>query len=213
MLQPAILYAKRKTKMLEAWNLDSCAALQPPQLLYLWDSTGDLYHLGPSRHPVLSLTSECLFCILWMLQPGSISHSIPFKLMLASEASYTTTGDKLMSLTNSLLKTLETPSTHSLIDKLKWVLCRSHSGWYTGTNLSWSFNITMRSFYKLIALSLLAAGTMVVGLVCNSECSACWKNGSPGVDIKMTCDTSDWYCGTCSAGHSGHHCAKQKCCI
>jgi len=101
-----------------------------PRSLYLWGPTGDqkiLYHRGPpdflydpwhqlSMPPVNECFSLVHICI---------SRSVPFML----EASYKTVGDKLMNLTNSSLKTLDPPSTHSLIDELKWVPRRSYSGW------------------------------------------------------------------------------------
>ena len=65
-----------------------------------------------------------------------------------------------------------------------------------------------------IALSIfLAAGsTQTAALSCDDECAACWKDGSPGVDIKFWCD-SNLVCGSeCPPGYSDIHCAQTKRC-
>ena len=56
---------------------------------------------------------------------------------------------------------------------------------------------------------------MAVGIYCpTSQCGACWKTGSPGVDIKFWCDVSPNDCGdTCPEGYEGIHCAKDFRCL
>ncbi|KAF8451419.1 hypothetical protein BGX38DRAFT_489744 [Terfezia claveryi] len=50
-----------------------------------------------------------------------------------------------------------------------------------------------------------------LGLQCNTGCAACWKDGSPGVDIKFACGFTS--CGrTCPQGYSGIHCANSARC-
>ena len=67
-----------------------------------------------------------------------------------------------------------------------------------------------------IALSLfLAAGfTQTAALTCDTDCAACWKDGSPGVDIKFWCDyNSDAGCDSvCPPGYSDIHCARTERC-
>ena len=57
---------------------------------------------------------------------------------------------------------------------------------------------------------LLAAGfiQMAAGLTCESNCAACYKDNSPGVDIKFCCGPGN-HCGrSCPPGYSDLHCAK-----
>jgi len=66
-----------------------------------------------------------------------------------------------------------------------------------------------------VALSLaFAAGsiqTAVADLRCESQCAACWKIGSPGIDLKMICQQG--HCGeTCPEGYTDMHCAKSRRC-
>ena len=62
-----------------------------------------------------------------------------------------------------------------------------------------------------VALSLLfAAGfiQMAEGIVCHpSFCAACWKIGSPGVDIKMSCGAFGNCPWECPNGYNNIHCA------
>jgi len=65
-----------------------------------------------------------------------------------------------------------------------------------------------------VALGLLLAASfqMAAGLKCDSQCSACWKIGSPGVDIKIGCrsDSNCFY--PCPNGYENLHCANwQRC--
>ena len=65
-----------------------------------------------------------------------------------------------------------------------------------------------------MALSLIVAAALiktVVGLECSSNCAACWKTGSPGVDIKFSCAVGN--CNhKCPEGYEGLHCAKVERC-
>ena len=66
------------------------------------------------------------------------------------------------------------------------------------------------------AISLVAAGFIqtVAGVYCDSMCAACWKDGSPGVDTKFSCDYSTSDCGDkCPPGYGSIHCAEQKRCV
>ncbi|KAF8422262.1 hypothetical protein EV426DRAFT_606738, partial [Tirmania nivea] len=50
------------------------------------------------------------------------------------------------------------------------------------------------------------------GLSCDSSCAACWRDGSPGVDTKFSCD-SNGHCGnTCPPGYNSIHCARASRC-
>ena len=69
-----------------------------------------------------------------------------------------------------------------------------------------------------IAFSLVFAGSFiqtVVGVTCDSGCAACWKIGSPGIDIKMGCDPDpNFDCGDeCPSGYEGIHCARYRRCM
>ncbi len=71
----------------------------------------------------------------------------------------------------------------------------------------------MKVLSVTLSLTLAAAFIQkVVGLNCYpSDCSACWKDGSPGVDIKMSCKSSE--CGeSCPDGYHDLHCAKSQRC-
>ncbi|KAF8427916.1 hypothetical protein EV426DRAFT_374591 [Tirmania nivea] len=65
-----------------------------------------------------------------------------------------------------------------------------------------------------LEVALVAAASIIqiaAGVKCDSNCAACWKNGSPGVDIKFSCDGS--HCGSaCPEGYHGIHCAKSERC-
>jgi hypothetical protein len=65
-----------------------------------------------------------------------------------------------------------------------------------------------------VAFSLCFAIQAAMGLHCDSGCSACWKDGSPGVDIKIACGADNrWGCATgCPAGYSNQHCAEHQRC-
>jgi hypothetical protein len=69
---------------------------------------------------------------------------------------------------------------------------------------------------SMMALSLLfAAGLIqqVVGITCDTDCAACWKTGSPGIDTKFSCRSDNYDCGkTCPSGYQGIHCAKVNRC-
>jgi len=69
---------------------------------------------------------------------------------------------------------------------------------------------------KLVLCLLFATGFMiqsVAGIICTSFCAACWKDGSPGVDIKMSCDGPLGNCYSCPAGYSNVHCAQMDRCM
>ena len=64
----------------------------------------------------------------------------------------------------------------------------------------------------VITLASFTHTVQVLGKHCDSYCAACWKDGSPGVDIKFSCMNGD--CGTgCPSGYSGIHCAKGERCL
>jgi hypothetical protein len=68
-----------------------------------------------------------------------------------------------------------------------------------------------------IAFTLVFAASLIhkaTGLICSSACAACWKIGSPGIDIKMGCDPdADFECGNeCPNGYEGIHCAQFRRC-
>lgn len=67
----------------------------------------------------------------------------------------------------------------------------------------WAIMITSASLTHIARVS---------GMKCLSQCGACWKDGSPGVDIKMSC--TDYHCGEqmCPEGYSGMHCATKSRC-
>lgn len=58
-----------------------------------------------------------------------------------------------------------------------------------------------------------AAGIIqtAVGLQCGTGCAACWKDGQPGLDVKMLCsrECDDF----CPQGYSGKHCASDNRCV
>ena len=71
----------------------------------------------------------------------------------------------------------------------------------------------MRGFFMACSLFAASLIQMAVGLNCNSLCAACWKDGSPGVDIKIGCSAINGYCGDkCPQGYHGLHCAKDSRC-
>ena len=72
----------------------------------------------------------------------------------------------------------------------------------------------MRSFF-VASYSLFAAGLIhtAVGLNCDSMCAACWKDDSPGEDIKIGCVDTNGYCGVkCPQGYHDMHCATASRC-
>ena len=67
-----------------------------------------------------------------------------------------------------------------------------------------------------MALSMFLASGFIqtaVGIQCDSQCAACWKNNnSNGADIKIRCGSND--CGnSCPTGYSDLHCAKAFRCV
>ena len=69
---------------------------------------------------------------------------------------------------------------------------------------------------KVLSLASLLFATGFIqtaaGIRCDSFCAACWKNGSPGVDIKMSCDGL-WNCYSCPGGYDSLHCAQMDRCM
>jgi len=73
------------------------------------------------------------------------------------------------------------------------------------------------SIFCVTICSLFTAGfiQMAMGITCYSDCAACWKDdGSPGEDIKFSCDAnSDYDCGDqCPTSYSDIHCARDYRC-
>jgi hypothetical protein len=69
-----------------------------------------------------------------------------------------------------------------------------------------------------IAFSLVFAGGFIqtaAGITCPSGCVACWKIGSPGIDIKMgATPTPTLIAGDeCPSGYEGIHCASSRRCM
>ena len=66
-----------------------------------------------------------------------------------------------------------------------------------------------------VAFNLLFAAGFIqmaaAGIQCDSFCAACWKNDSPGVDIKMSCGTFG-KCYECPGGYNNAHCATGERC-
>jgi hypothetical protein len=53
----------------------------------------------------------------------------------------------------------------------------------------------------------------VAGIECHSSnCAACWKIGSPGIDIKIPCGPKGECGDKCPDGYEGIHCAKSTRC-
>ncbi len=66
-----------------------------------------------------------------------------------------------------------------------------------------------------VALSLLFSAAFIqtaAGITCDSNCSACWKIGSPGVDVKIGCWANNCP-GSCPDGYENIHCAKWQRCM
>ena len=68
-----------------------------------------------------------------------------------------------------------------------------------------------------LALGLVFAAVFIqtaAGKHCHSNCAACWKNGSPGIDIKMSCggDGGNPCDDICPDGYNDLHCADSKRC-
>ncbi len=66
-----------------------------------------------------------------------------------------------------------------------------------------------------VTLSLLFAAGFIqtaAGIQCDSFCAACWKIGSPGVDIKMSCGTFGNCPYPCPSGYNNIHCANSDRC-
>ena len=69
----------------------------------------------------------------------------------------------------------------------------------------------MKAFTIIFGL-VFTAGLIqqVVGIACDSLCAACWKKGSPGVDVKISCKTYETHyndCGgNCPEGYENIHC-------
>ena len=65
---------------------------------------------------------------------------------------------------------------------------------------------------SVVTLATLTYTALVSGMACDSNCAACWKDGSSGVDIKFSCINND--CGSaCPTGYSGMHCATKLRCV
>ena len=59
--------------------------------------------------------------------------------------------------------------------------------------------------------SLVSGGVLPTAVTCSSNCAACWKVNSPGVDTKFSC--FEGYCGeVCPPDYHGLHCAKKQRC-
>jgi hypothetical protein len=88
--------------------------------------------------------------------------------------------------------------------------------------ISWSDQLERKVYHinmKVLPVAnclLIAAASLIqtaVGLNCNSLCAACWKDDSPGIDIKIGCAISNGYCGDkCPQGYYDLHCAKTSRC-
>jgi len=66
-----------------------------------------------------------------------------------------------------------------------------------------------------VALSLLFSAAFIqtaAGIICNSNCSACWKTGSPGVDVKIGCWANNCP-ASCPDGYENIHCAEWQRCM
>ena len=78
-----------------------------------------------------------------------------------------------------------------------------------GTNAG--VHSTMK-LYLPVTLAIMTHTALVFGLKCSSDCAACWKDNTPGVDIKWACD--DQQCGdACPAGYNSPHCATKRRCL
>ena len=64
----------------------------------------------------------------------------------------------------------------------------------------------------VIAATFFTHTAVVLGLYCSGHCAACWKDGSPGIDTKFSCDNYGHCGGSCPAGYSDMHCAKWERC-
>ena len=62
--------------------------------------------------------------------------------------------------------------------------------------------------YLQVTLVIVSHMVLVSGLQCGSQCAACWKDDTPGVDIKVTCGYDGWCGETCPQGYHDLHCAK-----
>ena len=66
-----------------------------------------------------------------------------------------------------------------------------------------------------VALSLLFSAAFIqtaAGITCDSSCSACWKIGSPGVDVKIGCWGNNCP-DSCPDGYENIHCAEWQRCM
>lgn len=75
----------------------------------------------------------------------------------------------------------------------------------------------MKAFFVILSLVFSASFIQqVVGIACDTLCAACWKKGSPGVDIKFSCKTHGNHyndCGgQCPSGYENMHCASVDAC-
>jgi len=75
----------------------------------------------------------------------------------------------------------------------------------------------MKVYYLPVALVTFATfihTALASGLQCSTDCAACWKDGSPGTDIKFVCNKNSHDCGSaCPTGYSGIHCASNWRCV
>ena len=72
----------------------------------------------------------------------------------------------------------------------------------------WVILVLTASFTNMALVS----GIVISSFRCNSDCAACWKDGEPGVDTKMSCHKN--VCSKdCPAGYNTKHCAKIKRCL
>ena len=106
-------------------------------------------------------------------------------------------------------KAYKTPSYH-FNQGNQWVQSPSPA-----TVWDWPVDVKISSTMKLyLGIAIVAAGFIytVAGIICNSDCAACWKdNDSDGTDIKFSCRYRN--CGwACPEGYSRIHCARAERC-